>query len=97
MFRACDQFVRWSTVVGPGQGSGDEHPTAASHGEDPIGPDTTPDPDDQGVAAAGAQFGQAGPTGELLAAEHAPAVGGEDFEHGPLLSGETLKGVRVLD
>lgn len=75
---------------------GDEHPTATSHGSDPIVPDPTPDPDDEGIATARAQIREARPTRQFLAAEHATGALGEHLEHGPLLSGETLKGVRVL-
>ena len=53
----------------------------------------TLDADDQRVAAARAQLGEACPSSELLAAEHAAAVSGQDVEHRPLLSRQALEGV----
>ena len=77
-------------------GSGDEHPTAAAHGADAVGADATSDPDDEGVAAPGAEVGDAGSPGQLRAAEHAAGVLGEDLEHGPLLRCQMLEGVRIF-
>ncbi len=97
MISSCGEPPIAFTATDPVALSGDEHPTATSHGSDPIVPDPTPDPDNEGIATAGAQIGQAGPTRQFLAAEHATGVLGKHLEHGPLLSGETLKGVRALD
>ena len=76
-------------------GSGDEHPTPTSDGANPIGAETAPDPDDEGVAPALAQVGDAGPSGQLAPAEHSTGVGLQDVVHSPLLRCQMLEGVRI--
>ena len=58
--------------------------------------DPATDPDDERVAAAGAQVGDPGSPGQLGPTEDATGVLGEDVEHGPLLRCQMLEGVRIF-
>ena len=76
-------------------GSAGQHPTTPPNGADAVGADAAPDPDDQRIAAARAEVGDAGAAGEFAPADDTTGVARQDVVHGPLLGGEMLEGVRI--
>ena len=71
-----------------GWGQAIQHPSAAPHRSHVVGADLPADTDDQRVAAAIAEVGDAGPPSDLGAAQHATGVVAQDGVDGLLLRRE---------
>ena len=76
--------------------SAHEHPATAADRADAFGADASSDPDDEGVAAPGAEVCDPGAPGQLRSTQYSAGVLGEDLEHGPLLRCQILEGVRIF-
>ncbi len=70
-----------------------QHPAAAANRHDRIGPDHSPDADQEGIAATIAELGDADTAGQLAATDNSAGPLGESEKNSPLLCAQVPEGV----